>query len=65
MEALDRQLGNGANAVPGYQGYVWLAWLRAAGLVKQHGRQGYSLLKPATFEKDIDRVFAAVPVQEP
>ncbi len=65
MEALERQLGNGANAVPGYQGYVWLAWLRSAGLVKQHGRQGYSLIKPATFEKDVERVFAAVPVQEP
>ncbi|MFH0907952.1 MAG: hypothetical protein V1929_04250 [bacterium] len=28
--------------IPGYQGYVALAWFRSAGLVKQHGRSGYS-----------------------
>lgn len=64
MEDLERQLGKGGEAVPGYQGYAWLAWLRFAGLVKQHGRQGYSVVKPTTFEKDLDRVFASVPAQE-
>lgn len=28
---------------PTYQVYVALAWLRAIGLIEQHGRQGYSL----------------------
>jgi hypothetical protein len=27
---------------PGYQNYVALAWLRTVGLVKQHGRRGYT-----------------------
>ncbi|MCH7871850.1 MAG: hypothetical protein IID33_09130 [Planctomycetes bacterium] len=27
---------------PGYQGYVVLAWFRAAGLIEQHGRSGYT-----------------------
>ena len=27
---------------PGYQGYVALAWFKAAGLVEQHGRSGYT-----------------------
>jgi len=63
MEVLERQLGSGANAVPGYQTYVWLAWLRSVGLIKQHGRQGYSLTKPATFEKDVEQRLAAVPAQ--
>ena len=30
------------NEVPPYQAYVWLAWLRSTGLVKQHGRKGYT-----------------------
>jgi hypothetical protein len=63
MDLLERQLG--ANGTPGYQAYVWLAWLRTAGLVKQHGRQGYSLVKPATFETDVEKVFTQLPVQEP
>lgn len=50
---------------PRVPAYVWLGWLRAAGFVKQHGRQGYSLVKPATFEKEVVRVFAEVPVQDP
>jgi hypothetical protein len=29
--------------VPDYQTYLCLAWLRTMGLIKQHGRQGYSL----------------------
>jgi hypothetical protein len=62
MDVLERQAG--ANGAPGYQAYVWLAWLRSTGLVKQHGRQGYSLVKPATFEADVEKVFAEVPIQE-
>jgi hypothetical protein len=33
--------------IPSYQTYLCLAWLRAQGLVLQHGRQGYSI-KPNT-----------------
>ncbi|HNQ24913.1 MAG TPA: hypothetical protein PKK06_17685 [Phycisphaerae bacterium] len=28
--------------VPGYQGYVALAWFKAAGFIKQNGRRGYT-----------------------
>lgn len=34
---------DGAAEIPSYQAYLSLAWLRAEGLVIQHGRQGYSL----------------------
>lgn len=34
---------DGETEVPSYQCYLCLAWLRALGLVTQHGRQGYSL----------------------
>jgi hypothetical protein len=33
----------GGQEVPSYQTYLCLAWLRAQGLVVQHGRQGYSI----------------------
>lgn len=62
MHALERQLLS--TGAPGYQAYVWLAWLRSSGLVKQHGRQGYSVLKPMTFERDVDNAFAELSVQE-
>lgn len=32
-----------AEELPGYQAYVALAWFKSAGLVKQHGRSGYSV----------------------
>lgn len=62
MDVLERQLSS--IGAPGYQAYVWLAWLRSAGLVKQHGRQGYSIVKPATFEEDVNLAFAEVPAQD-
>jgi hypothetical protein len=62
MDTLERHLA--ANGMPGYQAYVWLAWLRSADLVKQHGRQGYSVIKPATFEADVEKVLGTVPIQE-
>ncbi|WP_157898664.1 hypothetical protein [Luteitalea pratensis] len=61
MDTLERSLA--ANNVPGYQAYAWLAWLRSADLVKQHGRQGYSLIKAATFETDIEKALIELPAQ--
>src|SRR5206468_2770233 len=29
--------------IPTYQAYLAMAWLRKCGILKQHGRQGYSL----------------------
>lgn len=34
---------NGGSEIPSYQAYVALAWLRLAGLLKRHGRRGYSV----------------------
>ncbi len=40
--------------IPVYQVYVVLAWLRAEGLVKQHGRQGYSIADPRALGTQVD-----------
>lgn len=37
---------DGTSEIPSYQAYLVLAWLRRAGLVQQHGRQGYSIPSP-------------------
>lgn len=37
--------------VPDYQVYVSLAWLRQIGVVKQNGRQGYTIKKPGELGK--------------
>lgn len=42
------------SALPEYQCYVCLAWLRSIGLVVQYGRQGYSLKKGTDLEKAIE-----------
>ena len=41
--------------IPDYQTYLTLAWLRIAGLIIQHGRQGYSLLVGSNIEREADR----------
>jgi hypothetical protein len=40
--------------VPDYQVYLALGWLRHNGLVKQHGRQGYTVANPDLFLSLID-----------
>ena len=47
--------------VPGYQGYVALAWLKAAGLVKQHGRRGYTVNRPTTLTTDLACLWPRLP----
>lgn len=42
-ELLPVRLG-GDDELPGYQAYVCLAWLRTIGAIKQHGREGYSVV---------------------
>jgi hypothetical protein len=46
------------SAFPDYQSYVCLAWLKSAGLVTQHGRQGYSLPKGIELEKSVENLWA-------
>jgi hypothetical protein len=49
------------SAFPDYQSYVCLAWLRSAGLVIQHGRQGYSLPKGIELQKSAEALWAGLP----
>jgi hypothetical protein len=46
------------SAFPDYQSYVCVAWLKFAGLVIQHGRQGYSLPKGIELEKSVEALWA-------
>jgi hypothetical protein len=48
------------SAFPDYQSYVCLAWLKSAGLVTQHGRQGYSLPKGIELEKSVEALWAGL-----
>jgi hypothetical protein len=45
----------GGSDIPDYQTYLTLAWLRSAGLVIQHGRQGYSLPPGSDLERESER----------
>lgn len=36
-------IGDNGVEIPNYQSYLCLAWLRSAGLVQPHGRQGYTI----------------------
>lgn len=48
---------------PDYQSYVCLAWLKSAGLVIQHGRQGYSLPKGTDLEKSVETHWTNLPTR--
>ena len=49
------------NELPAYQTYVWLAWLRSTGLVKQHGRKGYTAPDTQMMVSRAGRLLASVP----
>jgi hypothetical protein len=49
--------------IPSYQAYVGLALLKHAGLIDQHGRQGYSLPRPNEFKNAVDAVWRSLPTQ--
>jgi hypothetical protein len=46
------------SAFSDYQSYVCLAWLKWAGLVIQHGRQGYSLPRGTELERSVETLWA-------
>lgn len=49
--------------VPDYQVYLMFAWLRTIKLIDQHGRQGYSIPKPASLDTDMDTAWKALPTK--
>lgn len=51
------------SAFPDYQIYVCLAWLKSAGLVIQHGRQGYSLPKRTELKTSVETHWANLPTR--
>jgi len=48
------------SAVPDYQSYVCLAWLKSSGLVTQHGRQGYSVPKGIELEESVEALWSGL-----
>jgi hypothetical protein len=52
---LPLKVAAGEPDIPDYQTYLTLAWLRSAGLVIQHGRQGYSLPPGSDLERESER----------
>jgi hypothetical protein len=46
--------------IPDYQSYLTLAWLRSAGLIVQHGRQGYSLPPDSDLPRETAQLWAAL-----
>jgi hypothetical protein len=47
--------------VPSYQVYLALAWFRCEGILRQHGRVGYSLLVTANLENTLNDRWDALP----
>ena len=47
--------------IASYQAYLVLAWLRDAGIVRQHGRQGYTVVELDSPRDTIDRLWSALP----
>ena len=46
--------------IPGYQVYLALAWLRKEGIVRQHGREGYSLMVKSELDKLLEERWNAL-----
>ena len=63
MEEIIRVLKNakGEGKLPSYQIYVVVSWLKWAGMVLQHGRQGYTVIRPQTFAKTIEIAWKELP----
>lgn len=53
--------GSGNSEVPNYQAYVGIALLKQTGLIDQHGRQGYSIPRPADFRESVEAVWRNLP----
>jgi hypothetical protein len=63
MDEIISALGDakGAAPIPSYQAYAAISWLKWAGLVMQHGRQGYTVIRPQTFASAIEAGWQSLP----
>jgi len=48
---------------PSYQAYLAIALFKQAGLIEQHGRQGYSIRDARAFEGTVDTLFRNLPTR--
>ncbi len=66
LVAIDRVLplkDSEGEDIPSYQSYLCLAWLRALGLIRQHGRQGYSVKPGCNLESEIAAAWKVLPLR--
>ena len=47
--------------IPSYQVYAVVLWLKWAGMVLQHGRQGYTVIRPQTFASSLETAWQSLP----
>lgn len=47
--------------IPNYQAYVGIAWFKHAGLIEQHGRQGYSVPQPNEMQGAVESIWQSLP----
>lgn len=52
-----------SDPIPGYQGYVCLAWLVSVGAVERQGRQGYRIVEQRPLRDLIDEQWPSVPAR--
>lgn len=50
-----------SDQIPSYKIYAALSWLKWAGLVLQHGRQGYTVVRPQTFVTSMETAWLSLP----
>jgi hypothetical protein len=62
-EILPLKQSAGEGDVPSYQTYLALAWFRVEGLVRQHGRQGYSFPDGIDVANEAERRWAKLPAR--
>lgn len=51
----------GSGSFPSYQIYAAMSWLKWAGMVLQHGRQGYTVVRPQTFGSSVQTAWHSLP----
>ena len=51
----------GAGPIPSYQMYAVVSWLKWAGMILQHGRQGYTVIRPQTIASSIKTAWQSLP----
>ena len=62
-EFLPLRSGADGTEIPSYQVYVGISLFKQAGLIDQHGRQGYSIPRLADFKEAVEAVWKKLPQQ--